>query len=94
MILAIDVGNTHIVYGMIEAGEIRNIVRVHTDPRSTATEHAIQLRQMHRYARLTGFPWEDMIREFHDQDRLPVPGRKEGKDVLACIRTRLYTQTV
>ena len=55
---------------------------------------SIQLRQMHRYARLTGFPWEDMIREFHDQDRLPVPGRKEGKDVLACIRTRLYTQTV
>lgn len=46
MILAIDVGNTHIVIGMIEAGAIENIVRVHTDPRETATEHAIKLRQI------------------------------------------------
>lgn len=46
MIFAIDVGNTHIVIGMIEDGEIRNIVRVHTDPRETATEHIIKLRQI------------------------------------------------
>ena len=46
MILAIDVGNTHIVFGMIEDGVIQNIVRVHTDPRETATEHAIKLRQI------------------------------------------------
>lgn len=46
MILAIDVGNTHIVIGMIENGEIRNIVRLHTEPRETATEHIIKLRQI------------------------------------------------
>ena len=46
MIFAIDVGNTHIVIGMIEGGEIRNIVRIHTDPRETATEHIIKLRQI------------------------------------------------
>ena len=46
MIFAIDVGNTHIVIGMIESGEIRNIVRIHTDPRETATEHIIKLRQI------------------------------------------------
>ena len=46
MIFAIDVGNTHIVIGMIEGGEIRNIVRLHTDPRETATEHIIKLRQI------------------------------------------------
>ena len=46
MILAIDVGNTHIVIGMIEDGEIRNTVRIHTDPRETATEHIIKLRQI------------------------------------------------
>ena len=46
MIFAIDVGNSNIVIGMIEDGEIRNIVRIHTDPRETATEHIIKLRQI------------------------------------------------
>ncbi len=46
MILAIDAGNTHIVIGMIEAGEIRNIVRLHTDPRETGTELGMKLRQL------------------------------------------------
>ena len=46
MIFAIDVGNSHIVIGMIENGEIQNIVHIHTDPRETATEHIIQLRQI------------------------------------------------
>ena len=38
MILAIDVGNTNIVLGTIENGEINNIMRVHTDTRLTGTE--------------------------------------------------------
>jgi len=46
MILAIDVGNSHIVIGMVENGKIKNIVRFHTDPRETATEHIIKLRQI------------------------------------------------
>ena len=46
MILAIDVGNSHIVIGMIENGEIRNIVHLHTDVRETATEISIKLRQI------------------------------------------------
>ena len=46
MILAIDVGNSHIVIGMIENGEIRSIVRLHTDVRETATEISIKLRQI------------------------------------------------
>jgi len=46
MILAIDVGNTNIVLGAIEDGEILNIVRVHTDTHATATEYAIRLRQL------------------------------------------------
>ena len=46
MILAIDVGNSHIVIGMVENGEIRHIVRFHTDVRETATEHIIKLRQI------------------------------------------------
>lgn len=46
MILAIDVGNTHIVIGMIDRGVIQNTVRLHTDPRETATELIIKLRQI------------------------------------------------
>jgi len=46
MILAIDVGNTNIVLGTIENGEIDNIVRIHTDPRLTGTEYALTLRQI------------------------------------------------
>ena len=41
MILAIDVGNTNIGLGLIEDGEIRNILRIHTDPRETGTEYVI-----------------------------------------------------
>lgn len=46
MILAIDVGNTNVVLGMIDNGEISNIVRIHTDLRETGTEYAIKLRQI------------------------------------------------
>lgn len=46
MILAIDVGNTHIVLGCIENGEILNIVRIRTDPHETTTEYAIKLKDI------------------------------------------------
>ncbi len=61
MIFAIDVGNTHIVIGMIEGGEIRNIVRVHTDPRETATEHIIKLRQITDFYALDPTAFEGSI---------------------------------
>ena len=46
MILAIDVGNTNIVLGCIDKGEILNIVRIQTNPRETAAECAIKLKQL------------------------------------------------
>lgn len=46
MILAIDVGNTHIVLGCIEDGEIRSISRIRTLPRATEMEYAIKLRSV------------------------------------------------
>ena len=46
MILAIDVGNTNIVLGCIEEGEIANIVRLHTDVNQTDAEYAIKLKQV------------------------------------------------
>ena len=57
MILAIDVGNTNIVIGTIEDGEINNIVRIHTDLRETGTEYAIKLRQI---AEFYGFKLENL----------------------------------
>lgn len=46
MILAVDVGNTHIVLGCIEDGKIRCIERIVTNPMSTSSEYAVQLRQV------------------------------------------------
>jgi len=46
MIFAFDVGNSHIVIGMVEDGRVQYTVRFHTDPRETATEYIIKLRQI------------------------------------------------
>lgn len=46
MILAIDVGNTHIVIGFIENGDIRNVVRLQTSIGQTEAEYAIKLKQI------------------------------------------------
>ena len=46
MILAIDVGNTNIVIGCIEKGEICNIVRITTLAGETEAEYAIKLKQV------------------------------------------------
>ena len=46
MILAIDVGNTHIVIGCIEEGKILHIVRIQTKAGETETEYAIKLKQV------------------------------------------------
>ena len=49
MLLAIDVGNTNIMLGTIDNGDIVNIVRIHTESRYTAAEYGIQLRQLLDY---------------------------------------------
>lgn len=46
MILAVDVGNTNIVLGCIEDGNILNIVRVQTDLKQTADEWVIKLKDI------------------------------------------------
>ena len=46
MILAIDVGNTNMVLGCIEDGNILNIVRIQTNPRETVAELTIKLGQL------------------------------------------------
>ncbi len=46
MILAIDVGNTHIVLGCLENGEIHSVSRLATDPNKTEYEYAVFLRDV------------------------------------------------
>ncbi|MBQ3482178.1 MAG: type III pantothenate kinase [Oscillospiraceae bacterium] len=46
MILAIDVGNTNIVLGCIDEGEIVSVVRIHTDTRETEAEYTIKLKEI------------------------------------------------
>lgn len=51
MILAIDVGNSHIVLGCIEDGEILDISRIRTSPRATDMEYAMKLKSVLEFHR-------------------------------------------
>jgi len=46
MLLAVDVGNTNVVFAVFEKGEIRSRWRIATDPRRTADEYAVWLMQL------------------------------------------------
>jgi type III pantothenate kinase len=46
MLLAIDAGNTNLVFALLEDGEIRARWRIATDPRRTADEYAVWLHQL------------------------------------------------
>lgn len=46
MILALDVGNTHIVLGCVEDGKISHIARMSTQSTKTENEYAIEIKQM------------------------------------------------
>lgn len=61
MILAIDVGNTNIVLGCIENGQILNIVRINTSTRDTDVEYAIKLKQVMEYYDIDPMGFEGAI---------------------------------
>ena len=46
MLLAIDAGNTNVVFALVEGGTIRTRWRIATDPRRTADEYAVWLNQL------------------------------------------------
>lgn len=46
MLLAIDAGNTNVVFALVEDGLIRARWRIATDPRRTADEYAVWLHQL------------------------------------------------
>ena len=46
MLLAIDAGNTNVVFALVKDGEIRGRWRIATDPRRTADEYVVWLRQL------------------------------------------------
>jgi type III pantothenate kinase len=57
MILAVDVGNTNVVFALVDASEIKARWRIATDPRRTADEYAVWLHQL---LELEGFSREDV----------------------------------
>jgi len=60
MLLAIDAGNTNIVFALVdETGAIRTRWRIATDPRRTADEYAVWLHQL---LELEGFRRSDVTR--------------------------------
>ena len=46
MLLAIDAGNTNLVFALVKNGEIRARWRIATDPRRTADQYAVWLHQL------------------------------------------------
>jgi type III pantothenate kinase len=46
MLLAIDAGNTNLVFALVDEGEIRARWRIATDPRRTADQYAVWLHQL------------------------------------------------
>ena len=46
MLLAIDAGNTNVVFALVEDGVIRARWRIATDPRRTADQYAVWLHQL------------------------------------------------
>ena len=46
MLLAIDAGNTNVVFALLEGRDIRARWRIATDPRRTADEYAVWLNQL------------------------------------------------
>jgi len=46
MLLAIDVGNTNLVFALVEGGEIKARWRIATDPRRTADQYSVWLHQL------------------------------------------------
>jgi type III pantothenate kinase len=46
MLLAVDAGNTNVVFALVEKGQIRARWRIATDPRRTADEYAVWLSQL------------------------------------------------
>lgn len=55
MLLAIDAGNTNLVFALVDGGEIKARWRIATDPRRTADEYAVWLYQL---LELEGYPKE------------------------------------
>lgn len=46
MLLAIDAGNTNLVFALVDKGEIKTRWRIATDPRRTADQYAVWLHQL------------------------------------------------
>ena len=46
MLLAVDVGNTNVVFALFDAGAMRTRWRIATDPRRTGDEYAVWLMQL------------------------------------------------
>jgi type III pantothenate kinase len=76
MLLAIDAGNTNVVFALVEGEEIKARWRIATDPRRTADEYAVWLHQL---LELEGYGRDDIKsvvigtvvpRAFHNLDVL------------------------
>jgi len=57
MLLAVDAGNTNLVFALVDGGEIKTRWRIATDPRRTADQYSVWLHQL---LELEGFSKADV----------------------------------
>ena len=80
MLLAVDVGNTNVVFALFDGREIRSRWRVATDPRRTADEYAVWLLQL---MKLQGFDPE-RVRQILISTVVPRADQRSCGKPLAC----------
>ena len=66
MLLAIDAGNTNVVFALLDGREIKARWRIATDPRRTADEYAVWLAQL---LQLEGYTRDDVTAGRHRDRR-------------------------
>ena len=93
MLLAIDAGNTNVVFALLQGREIRARWRIATDPRRTADEYVVWLNQL---LMLEGYAVSDVDAVIIDEPA-GFKGHGAGNDSPfarkfgACIQTFIET---
>ena len=75
MLLAIDAGNTNLVFALVDGGEIKARWRIATDPRRTADQYAVWLHQL---LELEGYARSDVERGDHRHGRAARAAQSRG----------------
>ena len=61
MVLAIDAGNSNIVFGCLENGDVQRVFRMATDPAKTEDEYAVTIKNILTFNGVTGSGFDGVV---------------------------------